>query len=112
ARGLFDRAVTEFRNVEDPAGLAAALLGAGRVEMLSGDADHAETLLAEARELATESGVRGVAALAFALSALSAARRGRPAEALAALTRSAPRSTGARARDAGEAEVQFLQALV
>jgi tetratricopeptide (TPR) repeat protein len=112
ARGLFKRAVTRFRRSDDQAGLAVALLAAGRVEALGGDPARAAASFAEARELASAKSVTHVAALAVAFQSLLAARRGAKEDALTAMAESAAMVEGVRGGDAARLELHFLHSLV
>jgi tetratricopeptide (TPR) repeat protein len=112
ARGLFVRAVAKFRGGSDPGGLAAALLGAGRLEVVAGEASRAGDLLAEARDVATSHDVRSVAALAVAYLGLVNARCGADEEALSALAESGAMVEEAETPAATRIEMLFVHALV
>jgi tetratricopeptide (TPR) repeat protein len=112
ARGLFERAIGQFRNADDSNGLAAALLAAGRAEVLGGDTTRAQVMLAEARETSVLQNARQAAALALAYLALLAARRGAAEDALATMAEAGAMAEGQRGAEAMRVELMFVHALV
>jgi tetratricopeptide (TPR) repeat protein len=112
ARGLFERAIAQFRNADDGTGLATALLAAGRAEVLGGDAPRAQVMLAEARETSILQNARTAAALAMAYLALLASRRGAAEDALATMAEAGSMVEGQRGGEAMRVELMFVHALV
>jgi hypothetical protein len=112
ARDLFRRAIKQFRKVDDAHGTAAALLGAGRTELVCGDPADAEEMLLEAVELAGPRRARIVTALARAHLAVIRARAGAEEEAQSWIARAGALVHGVSAADLVTVEVRFLHGLL
>ena len=112
ARDLLRRAEMRFRDTLDPSGLAAALLAAARLETFAGDPGVAIAHLREANLLAEQQNARQVVALAEALLALHAARRGDADLAERHIAQSGIALSDIRASDATRVETHFLHSLV
>jgi adenylate cyclase len=112
ARDLFHRAIDCLESVDDPGGLSAALLGAGRAELMVGDELEAFEFLERAIGEPDSRQMRIVNALCMALRALALARRHKSEEAHSEIAHA-----GAMLKDFPKAslprvEVRFLHSLV
>jgi tetratricopeptide (TPR) repeat protein len=112
ARDLLARAAEQFRSAEDPSGLAAALLAAGRIEAFGGADESAKSLLLESYRLAEQQNARQVSSLAHSLLALLAARRGDGDGAERRMAEAALALSDIRASDATRIEMSFIHSLV
>lgn len=111
-RMLLARAMVQFRRTQDPSGLAASLLAAGRIETLAGEDDAARPLLFEAHRLADQQNARQVTAAAESLLALLSARAQDSDDAERRIGEAGLALSDIRASDATLVEIHFLHSLV